>query len=147
MKYLTVFYDPACGLCTRVRDWLKRQAVYVPLILVAQGSPQAGLICPELKTGFYDDQLIVVSDNGSAYVGNHAWIMCLWALRDYRRLAMRLANPVLLPLARQAFEAVSGNRSRLSRLFALKTEEDMAHELGQMGQPVCEAGPLGRHDD
>jgi len=46
-----------------------------------------------LKPG---EQLLVISDEGAVYRGAHAWIMCLWALENYREHAQRLAHPALL---------------------------------------------------
>jgi hypothetical protein len=31
-------------------------------------------------------------NTGEVWLGNHAWIVCLWALRDYRDLAFRLTS-------------------------------------------------------
>ena len=63
------------------------------------------------------EQLTVVSDAGEVWQGAGAWTMCLWALRDYREWSLRLASPVLAPLARRAVELVSQNRLSLSRLL------------------------------
>jgi hypothetical protein len=41
--------------------------------------------------------------------------MCLYALRDYRELSLRLAHPALLPFARRFCELLSENRFRVSR--------------------------------
>lgn len=46
---------------------------------------------------------MVIGDNGGVYFGDHAWIMCLYALREYRATAKRLSSPMLQVLAREAF--------------------------------------------
>ena len=56
-----------------------------------------------------------MSDEGDVYRGSHAWIVCLWALKDYREWSFRFAQPALLPLARGIVEWVSTRRHRLSR--------------------------------
>ena len=50
---------------------------------------------------------MVVSDEGAVYRDGSAWIMCLFALEEYRDWANRLAHPLLRPLARQAFALLS----------------------------------------
>src|SRR5437762_8559433 len=106
MKSLSIMYDRHCGLCSEVRDWLKVQPSYVPLRLLASDSDEARVCFPDLPAG----ELAVVSDSGEVWLGDHAFIMCLWALRDFRGWALRLASPLLRPMARQAFQLVSHNR-------------------------------------
>jgi len=115
MKKLTVLYDDLCGFCTRCRFWLERQPKFVELEFVAAGSPEARRRFPELEGT--TEELVAVSDEGDVYRGSHAWILCLYALRDYREWSFRLSQPALLPLARQAFELLSRNRNTLSRLL------------------------------
>src|SRR5262245_55400281 len=115
MRCLYVLYDERCGLCTSVRDWLTRQPAIVPLSLIPAGSPDAKTLFPGLSSG----ELAVVSDEGAVWVGNTAWIMCLWALHEFRGWANYLSKPAFLPLARQAFEFLSKNRSNLSRVLGL----------------------------
>src|SRR5262249_44404268 len=83
------------------------------------------------------EELIVVGDEGSVYRGTAAWIVCLWALEDYRLLSERLSSPLLYPLARQAFQRVSQNRREISRALALQSEENLIQELRQMPAPSC----------
>ena len=137
MRHLNVLYDPACGLCTHVKEWLQRQPVYVPLFLIPAGSPQALKLFPRLTQLVGDDELVVVNDRGGVYLRNHAWIMCLWALRDYRRWALRLATPALLPVARQAFDVLSSQRSLVSRIFGLASEREIADQLRQIAATSC----------
>ncbi len=130
----SVVYDGACGLCTGVRDWLSRQEQLVPLEFVASGSDQARQRFPTVPAG----ELAVIGDNGEAWLGNHAWIVCLWALRDYRDWAIRLSSPLLLPLAREAFAAVSRNRAALSKKLWNRDDSAVADELRSMVVPGCE---------
>ena len=133
MKNLSIMYDARCGLCTEVRDWLKTQPAYVPLRLLASDSEEARENFPNLPAG----ELVVVSDSGEVWFGDHAFIMCLWALRNYRGWASRLASPMLRPMARQAFEAVSRNRKTVSALLGLKSESELKKRLMEVTIPPC----------
>ena len=110
---------------------------------------------------------MVVSDEGAVYRNDSAWIMCLFALEEYRDWANRLAHPLLRPFARQAFALLSRERSRISRWLSLASEVEIAETLRQINAPACapdpelipqgtprdrawpgiETGPSGRHDD
>ena len=79
----------------------------------------------------------MVSDNGDVWLGDHAFIMCLWASRGFRQWAMRLASPLLRPMARQAFEAVSRNRRNVSALLRLKSEAELKKQLSEVTIPSC----------
>jgi predicted DCC family thiol-disulfide oxidoreductase YuxK len=141
MKHLNVLYDPSCGLCTRVKAWLQSQPAHIPVFLIPAGSPQAAKLFPGLAAiASANDELVAISDTGGVYLGNHAWIVCLWALRGYRRWANRLASPTLLPVARQAFEVLSSRRGLVSRIFGLASEREMAEQLRQVDSPVCPIG-------
>ena len=70
---------------------------------------------------------------GEVWIGDTAWIMCLWALKRYRALSRILARPALLPLARQAFAGLSAHRSKLSALFHLESDEMLRVRLDGMG--------------
>jgi len=133
MQALYVMYDPNCGLCTEVRDWLSTRPSYVQLRMLASNSDEARQKFPSLVAG----ELAVVSDSGEAWFGDRAFIMCLWALREYRGWARRMASPMLLPLARQAFEAVSRNRQNVSGLLGLKSEAELKQRLSSVRIPEC----------
>jgi predicted DCC family thiol-disulfide oxidoreductase YuxK len=97
---LTVYYDPRCGLCSSVRDWLGRQRQVMPI--VCRPKPEAG------------EDLVVQADSGELWTGDSAWLIVLWALADYRHLANRLASPLLLPAARTLFAQISAHREAIS---------------------------------
>ena len=140
MESLFVLYDARCGVCTQLKSWLSRQPAYVALHFVALGSAEARERFPMLGPG--DQELAVIGDTGEAWLGDRAWIMCLWALREYRGWARRFSTPAMMPFARQAFLALSNNRFALSRLLGLRSEEDMKRYLTETPIPPCQTHPL-----
>ncbi|MGW3913856.1 thiol-disulfide oxidoreductase DCC family protein [Streptomyces sp. NPDC005070] len=99
---LTVLYDAHCSLCAFLKKWLAGQAQLVPLRFVPAGSEEAARSCPGLDHRATLDEITVVGDAGQVYQGAAAWIVTLWALRDYRSLAHRLSTPTGARLARGA---------------------------------------------
>ncbi|MBI3726236.1 DUF393 domain-containing protein [bacterium] len=124
MRKLTVVYDATCGFCVRCASWLTRQPAFLEVECIWVGAPEVEERFPGL-IGPGKAELVAVSDEGGVYRGAHAWIMCLYALRDYREWALRLARPGFFGFARRAFEIVSENRSLIARLLGL----DVAREL------------------
>ena len=114
MKRLHVLYDGECALCRRVRAWLERQPAFVELAYIPLQSSEVTRRFPGIETFHPEEQLIVVSDSGELWRGESAWITILWALREYREWAARLAHPSLRPFARRACALVSENRYRVS---------------------------------
>lgn len=131
---LTIVYDAECGLCTRARNWMGQQPPLVALEFVAMGSPEAKRKFPELPAG----ELAVVADTGDVWFGDRGWIVCLWALRGYRDLALRLTGPLLSPMAREAFLVVSENRLALSGMLRLRSEREMEQQLRKVAVPRCQ---------
>jgi predicted DCC family thiol-disulfide oxidoreductase YuxK len=125
MRSLTVLFDPACGFCIRCRDWLARQPALVPLTFLAAASEEARARFPTLPQPDPPEELVVVDDEGGVYRGHDAWIMCLYALADYREWALRLAGPRLKPLSRAAFAWISRNRTALSRRLLKAPPEEV----------------------
>jgi predicted DCC family thiol-disulfide oxidoreductase YuxK len=115
MKKLTVLYDDSCPLCIRCRDWLLTQRTYVEMELVS-------CHCPEARDRYgavpwLGEELVVVSDDGDVWVGAAAFLMCLWALVEWRLWSYRLSSPTFAPLAERFFHALSGNRRLISSLL------------------------------
>ena len=111
---LTVLYDSRCQLCRKARSWLEDQPKYVPLEFVAAGSDEAWRLFPGLDRSSTLEELTVISETGDVYRGAKAWVMCLWALREYRETALRLATPEAMPVAKRMIAWVSRNRLWLS---------------------------------
>ncbi|GGS65441.1 hypothetical protein GCM10010206_29910 [Streptomyces cinerochromogenes] len=107
VRGLTVLYDAGCVLCRHLSDWLARQAQLVPLELLPAGSAEARTRFPGLDHAATLDEVTVVGDSGQVYRGSRAWIVVLWALREHRGLAHRLATPAGARLARGAVLAAA----------------------------------------
>ena len=134
---ITIVYDAACGLCTRAKDWITQQAPLVGLQFVPSGSSEASRRFPHLPA----DELAVVANAGEVWLSNHAWIVCLWALRGYRDLALRLTSPLLVLMAREAFVVVSRNRHALSGMLRLRNEREIEQQLRKVAVPRCQIEP------
>ena len=116
MRELTVLYDPHCGLCRRAQAWLITKPGYLELVFVPASSDEARSRYPQLDHALTLTDLTVISDQGAVYSGPKAWLMCLWALRDYREWAIRLSSPELLPTAKRVISTISQNRYQLEGL-------------------------------
>lgn len=112
IRHLTVLYDANCPLCRAARRWLESRAQVVPLQFLPAGSDAARQRFPGLDHDATLQDLTVVADTGELYVGDGAWLACLWALDSYRELADRLAQPHLLPVARRVVAAAAAVRER-----------------------------------
>ena len=129
MKRLYVLFDGECSLCGRCRDWLAHQPAYLELQFLPFQSPEVTRRFPGIEALHPEEQLLVVSDEGGVYRGPHAWIMCLYALRDYRAWSQRLTHPALLPWARRICELLSENRYWISRWFESLSARQLAEKL------------------
>ena len=129
MNKLYVLYDPKCELCCRLKNWILVQRSWIGLALVEQGSEKARRLFPELDRIATKEDLAVISDEGAVYLNDHAWIMVLYAMAEYRDWAARLTHPLLMPLARQAFAALSKNRHFISSMLSPENTEALANEL------------------
>ena len=129
MKCLYVLFDADCELCVRCRNWLAQQPAFVPLVFIAFQSNEAKRRFPGIDALKPGEQLLVISDDGAVYRGAHAWIMCLWALENYREHAQRLAHPALLPFAKAVCELLSRNRFFLSNVLFRQNPDTTAQKL------------------
>jgi predicted DCC family thiol-disulfide oxidoreductase YuxK len=136
MKCLYILFDAECALCQRCREWLMRQAAFVPLRFIPLQSPEIVRRFPGIAGLKPEEQLLAIGDNGAVYRGARAWIMCLWALQDYRLHAQRLAQPVLLPFARIFCELLSRNRYFISRQLFKEAPHRVARRLAAQVRPA-----------
>jgi predicted DCC family thiol-disulfide oxidoreductase YuxK len=148
MNRLYILYDATCGLCSSVHDWAAQQPQLVPMEFVAANSPRACELFPSLsRPGTRPEELIVVDDRGGVYREGHAWIMCLYALAEYRGLSFRLGSPTLLPLARKAFSFLSKRRGALSELLGMPSDRQIATRLEHESAIGCaQASNPSRYD-
>ncbi len=137
MNTLFVLYDGKCGFCRRCRGWLGHQPAYVRLAFIPLQSPEVSARFPGVERFHPDERLVVISDAGEVWRGEHAWVMCLWALREYRDWSLRLANPLLMPFARRVCELVSENRHAISRWFARDSAEQLRERLASAPAEAC----------
>jgi predicted DCC family thiol-disulfide oxidoreductase YuxK len=137
MQKLYVLYDPKCELCCRLKNWILVQRSWIGLALVEQGSEKAKRLFPDLERVAGKEDLAVISDEGAVYLNDRAWIMVLYAMVEYRDWAARLTHPLLMPLARQAFAALSKNRHTLSRWLSSENPEEVAGELRKVELEPC----------
>ena len=72
-----------------------------------------------------DQEIVVMSDTGDVWQGAAAWVMCLWALEEYRAWSARLATPSMQAIARTVVHWISSHRIGLSRLMGFKSDADL----------------------
>ncbi|MFE0508708.1 thiol-disulfide oxidoreductase DCC family protein [Streptomyces sp. NPDC058964] len=140
---LTVLYDAECSLCTHVRDWLVKQRQLVPIELVPAGSAEARRRYPGLDHRATLDEVTVVGDAGQVYRGAAAWIVVLWALREYRPLAHRLSTTVGTGLAKGAVLAAAKWRGAHWGGKAYRRDDGWSYDPGQgwtYTPPGCDGG-------
>ena len=119
MKTLHVLYDAECGLCRACREWLEAQPQYVRLEFHAAQAPETARRFPGLGAP-RPAELVAVDERGRFYRGERAWVIVLWALKEYRGLADTLASPLLMPIARRVISAVSERRHGISKLLQIR---------------------------
>ena len=142
MRRLFVLYDSRCGLCRSLASWLTTQPALIPLYPIPAQSADAARLFPGLASSGPPEELTVVSDQGAVWTGDHAWIMCLYALRYYRHWSRKLASPLLSPLARQAYATLSKHRSSISRFM---DDRELADRLQEVSAPACSTVHEGRN--
>jgi predicted DCC family thiol-disulfide oxidoreductase YuxK len=125
-----------------LKNWILVQRSWIGLAVVEQGSEKARRLFPELDRIAGREDLAVISDEGAVYLNDRAWIKVLYAMMEYREWAARLTHPILMPLARQAFAALSKNRHWLSKMLDSENPEAIAGELRQVELEPC-ALPAG----
>ncbi|HXJ85577.1 MAG TPA: DCC1-like thiol-disulfide oxidoreductase family protein [Candidatus Binatia bacterium] len=137
MDKLYVLYDPKCELCCRLKNWILVQRSWLGIAVVEQGSEKAKRLFPELNRVATSEDLAVISDEGAVYLNDRAWIMVMYAMVEYRDWAARLTHPLLMPLARQAFAALSKNRHWLSKMLNSDSVDAIAGELRKVELEPC----------
>ena len=137
IQKLYLLYDARCGLCVGIKKWLSRQQLHVPLIPLPQQSALVRKRWPELSLrcdaqGNPQD-MVVISDRGEVWRGNHGYLIVLWATRRYRNLSLLLVRRKMVGLAGRIYALLSSNRYRVCRLLGLKGEDIMRAARGAEG--------------
>jgi predicted DCC family thiol-disulfide oxidoreductase YuxK len=123
-RALTVLFDPTCKLCQRCRVWMLGQASYVPLVFLACSEAEARLRYGGIP--WLGNELVVVGDDGEVWAGPAAFLVCLWALVDWREWSFRLAAPAFAALVERFFIALSSRRRTLSAFLAPMRDHECA---------------------
>jgi predicted DCC family thiol-disulfide oxidoreductase YuxK len=121
MRNLTILYDAHCPICVRCRDWMNDQPAFVELEFMPCGSREAKQRYGNIP--WLEEELVVVADTGEVWAGPAAFLMCLWALREWREWSYRLSGPSLAPMAERFFHALSTRRKRLAAWLGWQTCE------------------------
>ncbi|MEO7300724.1 MAG: DCC1-like thiol-disulfide oxidoreductase family protein [Verrucomicrobiota bacterium] len=137
MEKLFILYDANCQFCLRCRSWLETQPAYFVFKFIPARSSEAHRPLPGIEKYESANELIVVSEDGAVYQGPAAFIMCLYALADFREWSLRLSSPLLLPFARQMFEFISSNRLAVSRWLRKSNDDEIARSLERCPPPLC----------
>lgn len=116
-RRLSVLYDDRCGLCRRAVRWLVMQPAHLEIELLPMHDARTRERFPGVAGRLGADEFVVVDDGGGVYADAEARILCLWALRKWRPLAVRMARPSWRPHVRRIFGLVARNRYRLSRFL------------------------------
>ncbi len=125
IHYLKLFYDPYCGLCRDFKKWVEDHPAYFPVSFVPYNSEEALKIFPRLYEYRGDEEIIALSDHGY-YQGAEAWIMTLYALKDYREIAMKFAHPAMIKKVKPFCHWVSKNRKKISSVLEwFESEEEV----------------------
>lgn len=119
MRELTVLYDAGCELCCAASEWLAAQPTHIPVRLVAAGSDEARARFPGLDHAATMGQLTAIGDDGDVYHDDKAWVVSLWATREHRAWATRLAAPGAQRLTRGFTSWVGRHRRALGSVAGI----------------------------
>jgi len=116
MRELIVVYDGGCPLCVRCRDWMSTQPSFLPMRFLASQSEEARARYGDVP--WLGEELVVASDEGDVWAGPAAFIVCLWALREWREWSETLSGSAFAPMAERFFKALSSRRHAIVALLA-----------------------------
>jgi hypothetical protein len=81
--------------------------------------------CPNISELKADREIVVMADTGEVWQGAGAWVMCLWALEDYREWSARFSGPTMQAVARKIVRLISTNRLSISHLLGLRADREL----------------------
>jgi len=126
MKKLYVLYDAQDDFALRSYAWLAAEPPLWPLEFVPYQASERMARFQGIVDFLHRGPLLAVGDEGGVYAGPNAFIICLYALEHYQEWSYRLSTPMLLPLARRAFELLSTQGRRFSRVMEKLDEPKLA---------------------
>jgi len=129
---ITVYYDGHCGMCCSFQEWIYRQERLAPIRFIPYQSLGTEAAPPRIRGLDPGREMVVHTREDLLYQGAEAWVICLYALTEYRGWALRLSSPTLLPLAKKVCTHLATNRRRLSKIFFRKKDAEVARELHKM---------------
>ena len=137
---IEVYYDASCGMCGRFKKWLEQQHHLIGVELLSYTSEAARERFPDLAKYNPEKAMVIRADTGEIYRAAEATVICLWACREYRGLAMKLRNPLLLPLARKIYPLIASNRHLISKLLTddKKLKRELEKQNDQCDDESCE---------
>jgi hypothetical protein len=95
--------------------WLAEQPTYLEMVFVVAESAEAPCRFPVIEGMKLPTNLI--SDEG-AVIRPSAFIMCLYALVDFREWSLRLARPAFSPIRATNVRIISNNRAGFSKMVS-----------------------------
>ena len=116
IRGITLVYDPECPLCVRCRHWIESQHALVNIEFLETTSKQAEVAYGQVP--WIGEEIVVIADTGEVWAGTAAFIVALWALRDWRAWSYRLSGTMLTPLVERFFMQISKNRHWLGSLLS-----------------------------
>jgi predicted DCC family thiol-disulfide oxidoreductase YuxK len=134
MKKITVLYDASCRVCVRCRAWMEHRRSYVEIEFLPCCSAAARARYG--KVPWLGEELVVVGDGGEVWAGPAAFLVCLWALEDFREWSYRLSGPELAPLAEKFFAVVSSQRRWVTSLLEHSNCKDGRCKLGHRPEAI-----------
>jgi len=125
---ITVLYDSECAFCCRSRSWILAQVHRINIYFIPINSEQVKSKFPELSANHLNE-LVVIADNGKVYYKEKAFVMCLYSLSEYYEWSFKLAEPVFLPLVRNAYLLLSNYRNIFSPTKVSKDDKYLQEML------------------
>ena len=137
MTRLFILYDAQCPFCLHCRQWLAAQAALLELEFIPFQAPELVGQFDGIESFRKDGQLLVVGDDGAVYQGPGAFIMLLFALRDYHEWAARLTAPALMPLAAQCLGLISSGSKNILKWLNRLNDSELGQVLRSRAVPIC----------
>ncbi|MDX2225796.1 MAG: DCC1-like thiol-disulfide oxidoreductase family protein [Verrucomicrobiae bacterium] len=117
IRKIHILYDGECGFCRTCRDWILLQPRFFEIEMLDRRDPDTKARFGDYTVPPYTDRMVVINNEDGVYYAEDAYIMILFALKNYRAWSVRISRQGVKPLARQFFETLGKNRRVLSKLI------------------------------